>query len=82
MALGGPRARPTSRSLSRVAGGVGGKVSCCDATPSVWWFSPPPTSPCLFLVDYRCASRPHGPAACSPARARAGRPMAAGGVVV
>ena len=82
MALGGPRARPTSRSLSRVAGGVGGKVSCCDATPSVWWFSPPPTSPCLFLVVYRCTSRPHGPAACSPARVRAASTIAAGGVGV
>ena len=29
MALGGPRARPASRRLSRVAAGVGGKVSCC-----------------------------------------------------
>ena len=28
MALGGPRARPASRRLSRVAAGVGGKVSC------------------------------------------------------
>ena len=28
MALGGPRARPVSRRLSRVAAGVGGKVSC------------------------------------------------------
>jgi hypothetical protein len=28
MALGGPRARPASRRLSRVAAGVGGMVSC------------------------------------------------------
>ena len=28
MALGGPRARLASRRLSRVAAGVGGKVSC------------------------------------------------------
>ena len=34
MALGGPRARPASRRLSRVAAGVGGKVSC-------WRLSPP-----------------------------------------
>ena len=33
-------------------------------------------------VAYRCASRPHGPAACSPARVRAASTTAAGGVVV
>ena len=54
MALGGPRARPASRRLSRVAAGVGGKVSCWRRLPSRRRFSPPPTPPCLCFAVCAC----------------------------
>ena len=50
MALGRPQARPASPSLSPVATGVGGKVSCWVALRHRRRFSPPLTPPCVLLL--------------------------------